>query len=112
MKKAGLILSILMTHLFLLTVPLAFASNTLSPGFLVIAPDRGYQGNREIRDAFEEFRKRYDAALAFISLNPDDEDKVRTKLKDSVTLLRNDGAKEVVLLPLVLADSDPPSQES
>jgi len=76
MKKLRLFLLITLAALFL-TVP-AFSNNTLAPGFLVIAPDRGYQGNREIRDAFEEFKKGYHASLVFISLNPDDEEKVRT----------------------------------
>ncbi|MBI4490489.1 MAG: hypothetical protein HY694_15505 [Deltaproteobacteria bacterium] len=107
MKKIGLFTFIVATSLFFLTASLALAGNAPSSGFLVIAPDRGYQGNQEIRNAFEAFRKGYDAALVFISLNPDDEGKVRTRLKDSVTLLRNNGAKEVVLLPLFLTDSDP-----
>ncbi len=105
MKKTRLFLLIAVASLFL-TGP-AFSNNTQPPGFLVIAPDRGYQGNREIKDAFQEFKKSHDAALAFISLNPDDGDKVRAKLKECLTLLKNNGAKETVLLPLLLAEGDP-----
>ena len=105
MKKLRLFLLITLAALFL-TVP-AFSNNTLAPGFLVIAPDRGYQGNREIRDAFEEFKKGYHASLVFISLNPDDEEKVRTKLEHSLAELKDIGAREFVLLPLALTDGDP-----
>src|SRR3989304_6350404 len=105
MKKIGLFLLMMVISLFL-TVP-AFSNNTPSSGFLVIAPDRGYQGNREIRNAFEEFRKGFRTDLVFISLNPDDEEKVRAKLEDSLAELKNVGAREFVLLPLALTDGDP-----
>ena len=105
MKKIGLFLLMMVISLFL-TVP-AFSNNTPSSGFLVIAPDRGYQGNREIRNAFEEFRKGFRTDLVFVSLNPDDEEKVRTKLEDGLAELKNNGASEVVLLPMVLTDGDP-----
>jgi len=40
------------------TAPTAFDAPLTSPGFLVIAPDRGYLGNEEIRAIWEDFRNR------------------------------------------------------
>jgi hypothetical protein len=38
-----------------------------SPGFLVVAPDRGFLGNEETRDAFEAFAASRRARLVFVT---------------------------------------------
>ncbi len=95
----------ILASLFFLT--LAVANDTATPGFIVIAPDRGYEGNEEIRQAYQGFQKGFESVLVFISLSADDEETVRTRLKEGVTLLRNKGAGEVVVLPMLLSDGDP-----
>ncbi|MBI4522925.1 MAG: hypothetical protein HY695_03825 [Deltaproteobacteria bacterium] len=107
MKTMRLFQFALLIAFVLLKTVVAPAGSVDSTGFLVIAPDRGYQGNQHIRNTFEDFKKGYHAALVFISLNPDDEDRIRTKLKEGVASLKTAGARDVVILPLVLTDGDP-----
>lgn len=35
-------------------------------GFLVVAPDRGFLGNQEVRSLVDEFKKSYPAALGLV----------------------------------------------
>lgn len=72
------------------------------PGFLVLAPDRGFLGNEEIREAFEAFARHRNAALAVVT-------DARTKgtLEDALDRLARAGARRVVVLPAFLSASDP-----
>jgi sirohydrochlorin ferrochelatase len=78
-----------------------------SPGFLVIAPDREYLGNEEIKVAWAEFRKAHVTRLVFISLAEDFQREVQAKLQSAVAEMQGEGATEIVLIPLVLSEADP-----
>lgn len=86
---------------------IALAAPPASSGFLVIAPDRGYLGNEEVRTAWEEFRSGSLTRLVFISLAQDDEGEVKRRLEGALNELRREGARDVVVIPLVLSEADP-----
>ncbi|MFQ5852288.1 MAG: hypothetical protein ACE5JU_17115 [Candidatus Binatia bacterium] len=71
------------------------------PGFLVIAPDRGFLGNEEVRDLFAEFRKTVPkAVIAFAT-----EEKTADNLKQALaTLSKERNLSNVVVLPLFLSE--------
>jgi sirohydrochlorin ferrochelatase len=73
-----------------------------SVGFLVLAPDRGFLGNEEIRDAFAELSVERNAALVFVT-----DERTRAPLQGALTRLREAGAKRVVALPFFLTESHP-----
>ena len=79
------------------TAPTAFDAPLTSPGFLVIAPDRGYLGNEEIRAIWEDFRKGYRTRLVFISLAEDFEREVHVTLEGAVAEMQRKGAREASL---------------
>ena len=59
------------TNFFLLFIllswlPMQAADAQSQTGFLVLAPDRGFLGNREVENLFESFAQDYPAALAFV----------------------------------------------
>ena len=70
-------------------------------GFLVVAPDRGFLGNEEIRDIFAGFNDVFHAELAFIPWSSDPS----TYVTPAVTQLRAGGARRVTILPLFFAKS-------
>ena len=49
----------------LISLPVLAQQN--EKGFLVIAPDRGFMGNQEIRDIHESFSEQYTSSLVFIT---------------------------------------------
>ncbi|MBI2312459.1 MAG: cobalamin biosynthesis protein CbiX [Betaproteobacteria bacterium] len=71
-------------------------------GFLVVAPDRGFQGNEEIRDAFEAFSGGRNAALAFAT-----DERTRDSLRPALETLARNGARRAVVLPLFMSAADP-----
>lgn len=71
-------------------------------GFLIAAPDRGFQGNEEIRDAVEEFARRHNAALAVVT-----DERTRGTLAQALDELARRGARRTVVLPLFLSANDP-----
>ncbi len=87
-------------------------SRKAEPGFVLIAPDRGFLGNREIKDVYEPFSREYRARLVFISLARDYEEAVRQKLKETIGDLREQGAEAIVMLPLLLSEADPHRQKA
>ena len=70
-------------------------------GFLVVAPDRGFLGNEEIRDAFAGFSEHYRSDLAFIPWHGDPLRYVTPAIEG----LERIGAERVVVLPLFFAPS-------
>ena len=76
-------------------------------GFLVIAPDRGYQGNEETLEVTTAFEKTHLARLVFVTLQEDYAPQVQTKLLTAVKEMKAAGAHDVVLLPLLLSPEDP-----
>ena len=78
------------------------------PGFLVVAPDRGFLGNQETRTMVEEFQRDYPAALAFIGNKYESADTAYTTyVKQALNQLRSLNATSVVAIPLFLSDADP-----
>ncbi len=71
-------------------------------GFLVIAPDRGFVGNEETRDAFEVFAAGRNAALAFVT-----DERTRGNFAAALEALAKRGARRVVVLPLFISDAEP-----
>jgi sirohydrochlorin ferrochelatase len=86
----------------------SFVSNGLSlvqaqdTGFLVIAPDRGFMGNQEIRDLHNNFSENYTTSLAFIT--PEETDRF---LQEGIAALEEEGVQGIVVLPLFLSDGHP-----
>jgi len=72
-------------------------------GFLVVAPDRGFLGNDEVRDAFRKFSEAFRAELAFL---PWDGDPMRFA-SPAIERLRRNGASQIAVLPLFLAGTHP-----
>lgn len=83
----------------------ARAADTARPaatGFLVLAPDRGFTGNEEIREAFETFAAGRNAALAVVT-----DERTRGNLAQAFEELVRRGARRVVVLPLFVSGADP-----
>ncbi len=78
------------------------ATQNVAVGFLVVAADRGFQGNEEIRDAFEAFASGRNAELVVVT-----DKRTRTSLEQALAKLAQRGAHQAVVLPLFLSASDP-----
>ncbi len=72
------------------------------PAFLVVAPDRGFLGDEEIRDAFETFAAGRKAALVFVT-----DERTSESLNAGLQSLVEAGARRVVILPFFLSRFDP-----
>jgi sirohydrochlorin ferrochelatase len=73
-----------------------------TPGLLVVAPDRGFLGNEEARDAFASLNAQHNAELVFAT-----DARTRDDLNHAVGSLVERGAQEVVVLPLFLSSHHP-----
>ncbi|MTI86585.1 MAG: hypothetical protein FH748_01305 [Balneolaceae bacterium] len=71
-------------------------------GFLVLAPDRGFMGNQEIRDLHAGFDEHYTTSLAFIT--PEETDRF---LAEAVKKLQNEDVSKLVVIPMFLSDNHP-----
>lgn len=78
------------------------ATRDAGVGFLVAAPDRGFWGNEEIRDAFEAFARRHNAALTVVT-----DERTRATFARALKELERRGARRIVVLPLFLSPNDP-----
>lgn len=105
-----------MMHLWLLLTPLVFiagwspiAEAAPAPvGFLVVAPDRGYLGNQEVRSLVDEFKKSYPAALGLVGRDYTGVDgEYAAYLSRAAQELKQAGATEIVAIPLFLSEADP-----
>ncbi|MCP9452887.1 MAG: hypothetical protein NNA23_09410 [Nitrospira sp.] len=97
------------TLLFALGVQAATAEAAPSKvGFLVLAPDRGYLGNKEISSLVDEFKQTYPVALGFVGR---DETGVKgdyaSYLTRAARSLKEAGVTEIVAIPLFVSESDP-----
>lgn len=79
----------------------ARSSETSNVGFVVAAPDRGFLGDEEIRDAFAEFAQGRRAQLVFVT-----DERTRAELDAAVAVLEREGARQIVVLPLFLTEAD------
>lgn len=78
------------------------ASAGASTGYLVVAPDRGFLGNEEVRDAFTPFAEKHAARLVFAAEPP-----AREAMTEALAALEEEGVDRLVVLPLFLSDAHP-----
>lgn len=78
------------------------ASAGASTGYLVVAPDRGFLGNEEVRDAFTPFAEEHAARLTFAAEPP-----AREAMTEALAALEAAGVDRLVVLPLFLSDAHP-----
>ena len=89
-------------------IPAGAAAPPSKTGFLVIAPDRGFLGNQEIRSLIDEFKQSYPAALGLIGPEYTGvEGEYAVYMTRAVQELKQAGATEIVAIPLFLSTSDP-----
>jgi len=91
---------------FVASPPLAFGEN--KTGFLVLAPDRGFLGNQEVRAVVNEFQAIYPAALALIGQGYTGVDsEYSAYFTRAIKDLQQAGATELVVIPMFLSETDP-----
>ncbi|WP_350281960.1 CbiX/SirB N-terminal domain-containing protein [Nitrosomonas sp.] len=71
-------------------------------GFLVVAADRGFVGNEEIRDAFASFSASHPAALVFVT-----DERTRQTLQSGLASLYQQNISRIVVLPLFISTAEP-----
>ncbi|MDN5940531.1 MAG: hypothetical protein L0H94_01500 [Nitrospira sp.] len=77
-------------------------------GFLVVAPDRGFLGNQEVRSLVDEFKKTYPATLGLVGRDYTGvEGEYAAYLTRAAQELKQDGVTEIVAIPLFLSEVDP-----
>jgi hypothetical protein len=93
--------------------PLSAAAGIENPGFLVIAPDRGFLGNQETHVVVDEFKRSYSpVALALIGRNYNGVgSEYSAYLSRALEELTQAGAREIVVIPLFLSKADPMLQK-
>ena len=81
-------------------------------GFLVLAPDRGFLGNREVEKLFESFAQYYPATLAFVEREYGGPDRTYEQfLREALDKLREKGLDRVVVISLFLTKLNPVVQD-
>ena len=81
-------------------------------GFLVVAPDRGFLGNREVKILFESFAQNYRASLAFVEREYGGPDRsYEIFLKDSLDKLEEQNLDRVIVISLFLTQLNPVVQD-
>lgn len=68
----------------------------------MLAEDRGFLGNEEIRDAFEPFAEKHNAALVFMT-----DERTKKYLKISLSTLLENGAERIKVMPLFISTANP-----
>lgn len=77
-------------------------------GFLVVAPDRGFLGNQEVRSLVDEFKKSYTATLGLAGRDyAGVEGEYAAYLSRAAQELKQAGVTEIVAIPLFLSEADP-----
>lgn len=85
----------------LMVLPVAASTPGFPAGVLVVTPDRGFLGNEEVRDAFEQFARDRNAVLLFVT------DARSEKILDrKLAQLERGGARYIEVLPLVMSAAD------
>lgn len=104
-KTVKTVISLYLLTFVLLGTGKIYAADTDSPsqtGFLVVAADRGFVGNEEIRDAFASFAADHPAALVLVT-----DDRTRQTLKPALDHLYNQKINRIVVLPLFISTAEP-----
>ncbi len=98
--KNILVLSLIVTGLYIPFGPSQLMAEVIHPevGFLVVAPDRGFLGNEEVRDAYEAFSKEYATALVFATSK-----KTAKNIAAGVNVLKAKQVRKIWVLPLFLS---------
>jgi sirohydrochlorin ferrochelatase len=99
---AASVIALIASDLLAVDVATVPALPTEHPAPLIVAPDRGFQGNEEIRDALEAFTDGTHGEIVFVT-----DERTRDTLKRATQRLAEAGAREIVVLPLFLSASDP-----
>ncbi|NIT58351.1 MAG: hypothetical protein GWN00_19635 [Aliifodinibius sp.] len=99
MKFTRLLYSLLI--LFVLPA-MAWSTSQSDTGFLVVAPDRGFMGNEEIREAFDSFEKEYVSSLVFMT-----EKDTKRFLQEGIDKLTSQNVDDIVVLPLFISNDHP-----
>ncbi len=89
-------------------IQLAFSARSLvyaenKPGFILLAPDRGFMGNNEIREVFHEFQTRiapYPAHLVFAGKT-----RMEDYLTEAVDSLKAQNVTKIVVIPLFFSET-------
>jgi sirohydrochlorin ferrochelatase len=77
-------------------------------GFLVVALDRGFLGNQELRSLVDELKKSYPAVLGLVGRDYTGvEGEYAVYLTRAAQELKQDGVTEIVAIPLFLSEADP-----
>jgi sirohydrochlorin ferrochelatase len=78
-------------------------------GFLVVAADRGFLGNQELRSLVGEFKKSYPATLGLVGIDYTGVEggEYAAYLTRAAQELKQAGVTEIVAIPLFLSDADP-----
>ncbi len=107
MYKQTLLTIVAVIMLGLSWVP-ANAAPLSKVGFLVVAPDRGFLGNQEVRLLVDEFKKSYPAALGLVGKDYTGvEGEYAAYLTRAAQELKQKGITEIVAIPLFLSEADP-----
>lgn len=107
MFKITISLMLMLSILSLSWMP-AQAATPSQVGFLVVAPDRGYLGNQEVRSLVDEFKKSYPAALGLVGREQTGaETEYVPYLTRAAQELKQQGVTEIVAIPLFLSNADP-----
>ncbi|TKB67046.1 MAG: hypothetical protein E8D47_04410 [Nitrospira sp.] len=86
----------------------ASAATPSKVGFLVVAPDRGFLGNQEVRSLVDEFKKSYTATLGLAGRDYTGvEGEYAAYLSRAAQELKQAGVTEIVAIPLFLSEADP-----
>lgn len=92
---------LLVTLLVALPASAGTVTHESTTGILVVTPDRGFLGNEEVRDAFDEFAKGRNAALLYVT-----DARSEKILDEKLARLEQRGARRIEVLPLVMSTSD------
>lgn len=104
-KTVKTVISLYLLAFVLLSVEGVYAANVEpsdQTGFLVVAADRGFVGNEEIRDAFEPFSASHPAALVFVT-----DERTQQTLQSALTTLHSRNVSRIVVLPLFISTAEP-----
>ena len=105
MKKT-IALTIVAIFLFSTFLPV-FAAQNKKIGFLVIAEDRGFVGNNETVNLFNQFEREYLSSLVFVGRKYDGiKSEYSEYIQKGISELDNKGVSEIVILPLFLSESN------
>lgn len=72
-------------------------------GYILLAPDRGFMGNQEFRELFEDFSEQYSAELVIVS----GAKSTRARLANALNNLTDKGAERISVLPLFISPNHP-----